>query len=74
MPMKKHKSKRNQRKMALPVTSAEKLQEQIAKNPEVRTVLEIAIRARETEATQPALVIGIATDIVANPSNAQCPV
>jgi len=56
------------------VTSAEKLQKQIAENPEIRAVLEIAIRAREIEATQPARVIGIATDIAATPSNSQCPV
>jgi hypothetical protein len=60
--------------MTPPVTSAEKLQKQIAENPEIRTVLEIAMRARETDATQPARVIGIATDVVANPSNSQCPV
>ena len=74
MPMKKHKSKRNQRKMDLPVTSAEKLQQQIVKSPDIRAVLEIAMRARELEAARPALVIGIATDIVASPSNSQCPV
>jgi hypothetical protein len=72
--MKKHKSMRNQRKVTLPVTSAEKLQEQIANNPDIRAVLEIAMRARETEATQPARAIGIATDIAATPSNSQCPV
>ena len=74
MPMKKHKFKRNQRKMAVPVTSVEKLQKQIVENPEIRTVLEIAMRARELEVTQPARVIGIATDVVAIPSNSQCPV
>jgi hypothetical protein len=72
--MKKQKFKRNQRKTSIPVTSAEKLQEQIAKNPDIRVVLEIAMRARETEASQPARVIGIATDVVALPSNSQCPV
>jgi hypothetical protein len=74
MPAKKRKSKHSVRKMTPPVTSAEKLQKQIAENPEIRTVLEIAMRARETDATQPARVIGIATDVVANPSNSQCPV
>lgn len=74
MPMKKHKSKRDQRKMAFPMTSAEKLQEQIVKNPDIRAVLEIAMRAHETEAMQPARVIGMATDVAALPSNSQCPV
>jgi coenzyme F420-reducing hydrogenase beta subunit len=55
-------------------TSAEKLQKQIAENPEIRAVLEIAMRAREMETTRPARVIGIATDIAATPSNSQCPV
>ncbi len=52
----------------------EKLQKQIIDNPDVRMVLEIAMRVREMEATQPARAIGIATDIVATPSNSQCPV
>jgi len=73
MPAKKRKSKQSVPATA-PMTSAEKLQKQIAENPEIRMVLEIAMRARETEQTQPARVIGIATDIAATPSNSQCPV
>jgi hypothetical protein len=75
MPTKKQKSKRRVRvRLRLPMTSAEKLQRQIAENPDIRAVLEIALRAREAETTQPARVIGIATDIAAIPSNSQCPV
>lgn len=73
MPGKKQKSKRSV-PTTVPVTNAKKLQKQITENPEIRAVLEIALRAREMETTQPARIIGIATDIAATPSNSQCPV
>ena len=45
----------------------------ITENPDVRTVLEIALRARELESAQPPRNIGIATDAVATSTNSQCP-
>jgi hypothetical protein len=50
------------------------IQRAIADNPEVRAVLEIALRARKVEAREPPRVIGMATDVVALPTNSQCPV
>lgn len=73
MPTKKHKSNRSA-PANMPATSIENLQKQIVENPEIRMVLEIAMRARDIEATQPARVIGIATDVAATPTNSQCPV
>jgi hypothetical protein len=51
-----------------------KLAQRAMENPDVRTVLEIAARARDIEAREPAKTIGIATDIIAIPTNSQCPV
>ena len=41
-------------------------------NPDIRLVLEIAARAREAESKEPPRNIGVATDIVAVPTNSQC--
>jgi hypothetical protein len=43
----------------------------LEKNPEIRLVLEIAERAREVESKEPPRNIGIATEIVAIPTNSQ---
>jgi hypothetical protein len=54
---------------------AEKIvQEAIKTNPEIRLVLEIAMRAREAECKEAPLNIGLATEIVAVPTNLPCPV
>jgi hypothetical protein len=51
-----------------------KLAQRAVENPDVRTVLEIAARARDIESREPAKTIGIATDIIAIPTNSQYPV
>lgn len=50
------------------------IQNEFSKNPEVRLVLEIALRAREVESKEPPVNIGTATEVVAIPTNWQCPV
>ena len=44
----------------------------LEENPDIRLVLEIAARARDAESKEPPQNIGIATDIVAIPTNSQC--
>ena len=43
-------------------------------NPDIRLVLNIAARAHETEARELPREIGVATEVVAIPSNPQCAV
>jgi hypothetical protein len=43
-------------------------------NPDVRMVLDIATRARETETRELPREIGAATEVVATPTNPQCAV
>jgi hypothetical protein len=53
--------------------SVEKLiKNALDKNPEIRLVLDIAARARDAESKEPPRNIGVATDIVAIPTNSQC--
>jgi len=47
-------------------------QEAIETNPEIKLVLEIAARARETEARTPAMELTPSTDVVALPNQRQC--
>jgi hypothetical protein len=42
------------------------------KNPDMRLVLEIAARARETESKEAPRNIGMATDVVSIPVNSAC--
>ncbi len=44
----------------------------IEQNPDIRIVLEIAARARESESKEIPVNIGIANDIAAIPANSQC--
>jgi hypothetical protein len=46
----------------------------IDKNTDVRLVLEIATRAHAIESREPPRNLGVATDVVVNPTNSQCPV
>jgi hypothetical protein len=46
----------------------------LANHPDVALVREISLRARDLEAIEPPRSIGIATDIVAMPTNSQYPV
>lgn len=56
-------------------TSASKtVQNGLKHNPEVLVVLEIAKRARESQAVEPPREIGGTTDVVVLPTNSQCPV
>ena len=43
-------------------------------DPEVRLVLEIAVRTRQAESTEPPKNVASTTDIVALPTNSQSPV
>jgi hypothetical protein len=52
--------------------TAQVIEDGLAANPDVRLVLEIALRAREVESKEPPRNIGVATDIVATPTNSQC--
>jgi hypothetical protein len=54
--------------------AAEMVEKTLKENPDVRLVLEIAARARETEAKEPPREIGAATEVVAIPTNPQCAV
>jgi hypothetical protein len=40
-------------------------------NPDVRIVLEIAERARNVESKEPAKTVGMATDVIAIPTNSK---
>jgi hypothetical protein len=51
---------------------AQLIRDAIEKNPDIRLILEIAVRAREIESKEPPRNIGVATDIVAIPTNSQC--
>jgi len=48
-----------------------KLVRRAMENPDVRIVLEIAERARDVESREPAKTIGMATDVIAIPTNSQ---
>jgi hypothetical protein len=58
----------------LSMDAARTLQSRLKQNPEVLLVLEIAKRARASEAAEPPREIGSTTDVVALPTNSQCPV
>ena len=66
-------SKRERRKKAS-MDVATVIQKGMDKNPDVQVVLEIAMRARNLESVEPPRSIGMATDVVALPTNSQCPV
>jgi hypothetical protein len=70
----KHKSRKARKAKPKLRAPAAVIQKAIDENPEVRLVLEIAMRARDAESKEPPLDIGMATDIVATPTNSQCPV
>ncbi len=53
------------------LNTAEMIEKTLKENPEVRLILDIAARARETEGREPPREIGTATGVVAIPSNAQ---
>lgn len=50
------------------------VQNWIDESSDIRLVLEIAARAHAIEFREPPRYLGIATDIVAVPTNSQCPV
>lgn len=50
------------------------IQKGLAENPQIQLVLDIAQRARELEFREPPRNIGMATDVVATPTNSQYPV
>ena len=50
------------------------IQKALKENPDLRLVLDIAARARETEARELPREIGAATEVVATPNNSQCAV
>jgi hypothetical protein len=54
--------------------AAEVIRKALDENRDVRLILEIATRAREIESKEPPRHVGIATEIVAIPTNSQCPV
>ncbi len=54
------------------MTAEKVVKNALHENPDMRLVLEVAARARETESKEPPRNIGIATDIVAIPTNSQC--
>ena len=54
------------------MSANERIQQAIDENPEIRLVLEIAARARETEGRTPAAEITSSTDVVALPNHRQC--
>lgn len=53
---------------------AEVIEKAKKENPDVRLVLDLATRARETEARELPREIGVATEVVAIPTNSQCAV
>lgn len=57
-----------------PADAAALVQKRVEASAEMRLVLEIAARARAAESNEPPRHIGIATDIVATPTNSQYPV
>jgi hypothetical protein len=57
-----------------PMDVSAAVQKVLEENPEVRLVLEIAARARDVESRDPPRYIGIATDVIAIPTNSQYPV
>lgn len=48
------------------------IQKSLKENPEIQLVLELASRAHEMEAKELPRHIGMATEIVAIPTNSQC--
>jgi hypothetical protein len=54
------------------VDAAKMIENALAKNPEIRMVLELASRARQIESKEPPRNIGMATETVAIPSRPQC--
>lgn len=56
------------------VSAAEMIEKALKENPDVRLVLDIAARARETESRELPREIGAATEVVAIPTNPQCAV
>lgn len=52
--------------------AAEMIEKALKENPDVWLVLDIAARARETEARELPREIGAATEVVAIPTNPQC--
>lgn len=50
------------------------VQNWVDENPDTRLVLEIATRAHAQEFREPPRNLGIATDVIANPTNSQYPV
>ena len=50
------------------------LRRALGQNPEMLLVLEMAKRAREIESVQPPREISVSTDVIATPTNSQCPV
>lgn len=60
-----------QTRSATPVTVETVLLDGLQANPEVKIVMEIAMRAREVEAREPPRDIDMATETVATPINSQ---
>ena len=46
----------------------------LKQNPEIQLVLDIARRAREVQLAEPPRELGMATDVIVNPTSSQCPV
>jgi hypothetical protein len=56
------------------VSVAGTIQKALDENPEIRIVLDIAARARDTEAKEPPREIGASTEVAAQPTHTQCAV
>lgn len=56
------------------MNAAEVIERAVKENPDVQLVLDLATRARETEARELPREIGVATEVVAIPTNSQCAV
>lgn len=54
------------------MNAAEMIEKALKENPDVRLVLDIAVRARETEAKELPREIGVSTEVVAIPTHLQC--
>ena len=74
MTSRKPKAPETQTGKRAPTDVATVVRNWIDENPDVRLVLEIAMRAHAVEFTEPPRNLGMATDIVALPTNSQCPV
>jgi hypothetical protein len=56
------------------MNAAEMVQKAVDENPDIEAVLQIALRARETEARDLPREISVTSEVVAIPTNSQCAV